>query len=152
MTEQVQVMIDSDSEQAVDEKVINLLMGIKDDVGALRGEVGELRGTLQARPCITHQQEIRDLHARVDGVDARVDEIKQKDLPEFRTALSALDWWSKARNKVLAALIMTLLGIAGAVVGDLLKEALQKAPATSMQMVPPASASPAENSFPIIQQ
>lgn len=112
-------------EATVDERVVTLLVDIQTRVGALQGDVGQLRGELSGRPCVAHAQEIQRLHMRVSAVDRRVDAIHAEDLPEIRQSIAGLDWWRSGRNKVIAAVLVALLGVAGAVAGDLLLDAVR---------------------------
>ena len=112
----------------MEERVITLLLGIKGDVGALRGEVGELRGTLQSRPCLLHQEEIRDLRGKAADVDGRVDLLHQKDLPEIRQALALQAWWSTRRGKLMASLVGLLLAIVTGVTTALVVRGLEAEP------------------------
>ncbi len=129
----------------MEEKALTILIGIKDDVGKLRGEVGELRGVLTSRPCMLHQKELKDLHERIDGVDERVSKIKEKDLPAIRQSVSELSWWQKGRNKVIAAIMVAVMGALGTVVAEVVKDALssQKAEAAEVTARDLAPAVPA---------
>lgn len=133
-------MGDEQARRAMDDKGLAILLGIKDDVGEIRGTVGRLEGQMASLPCGLHSSAIRNLETKIDAVDARVAEIREKDLPEIRQRLAVLDWWRSNRNKLIAAILVALLGVAGAVAGDLAKDALKSTPAGSV--VPAAQAAP----------
>jgi len=81
------------------------------------------------------------LSTRIEAVDAKVDQIKQTDLPEIRQQVAVLGWFSTVRGKVAMAILVAFLGLVGAVAGSLIRDALHASPPVSL--VSPASAAPA---------
>jgi len=106
------------------EKAIGLLMDIKSDVGSLRGDVGELRGELRSRPCFLHQAELTALGTKIDAVDLRVDAVDAK--------VAKLGWG----RALLVAALVGILGLVGAVAGDVIKDILKGGTAKAAEVQP----------------
>ncbi len=116
----------------MNDKAIELLLEIK-------GDLGRVEGKLDSRPCLLHQQELRDLNTKIEAVDTKVDGLGKR--------VDSLDWWSRGRNKLIAAIAVALLGLASAVAGDLLKDYFKPAAVQARESVnPPGTPDKAPNS------
>jgi hypothetical protein len=92
---------------------------LTDTLGEIRESVGRIEGAMTRLPCPGHSSDIAALRADVE-------EIRGKDLPEIRQRLAILDWWKSGRNRIIAALLVAILGVIGAVIGDIAKDAIRK--------------------------
>lgn len=81
-------------ETKMDDTVVGLLLGLKE-------QVGRIEGKLDSRPCLTHAE-------RMTGIEARVDTVE---------AVVAKQGWGRA---LLIAALVGLLSILGVITGNAL--------------------------------
>ena len=112
--------------------------GMRGEISEVKGDVGEMRNQVsdlqqgQARvetkllgfPCAIQADQIKSLEVKIGAVDNKVDDIRSKELPAIHQQLIALDWWKSHKNKAFVAVAATLLGVAGAIAGSLLKDVI----------------------------
>lgn len=113
---------------------------LTDTLGEIRESVGRIEGAMTRLPCPGHSSDIAALRADVE-------EIRGKELPDIRQRLAVLDWWRSGRNRIIAAILVMLLGVVGAVIGDVAKSYLRdRTPVQTFapMLPPPANAATKE--------
>ena len=109
-----------EEEMQLESSVLTILMDLK-------AAVGRVEGKLDSRPCMQHQQDIRDLSARIDKTDSRVDVVEKQQVMSI--------WWATKSGKILAAFIGLLLAVTTGTVTALVLSSVQlnKANAAEVQ-------------------
>ena len=118
----------------MEDRALEILLKVKDDVADTREAIGRVEGQMSRLPCSVHASEIVSLQQEVS-------DIRTKDLPELRQDVAILAWFRKGRNKIAAAVLMALLGLAGSVGGAILIKKF-------IPPDPPAAAAPAPIATP----
>ena len=86
-----------------------LLLEIKDEIGAMRGEVGEIKGSLQSRPCEAHADNIQKLNARFN-------QVTEVEIPAIRQQLAVRAWFVSGRSKFAAVLCAIVIAVSSGVI------------------------------------
>ena len=135
------------------------LMSIKGDIGELKGlkdDVAEVKkasdGLLQATATIrsdievmktvrlAHQNDITMLSNRIGVLDQKLENMHTVEIPAIKEQLEVHSWFASNRNKMVAAVGVALLGVAGSVAGSYLGDVIKGTPAS---LVPSAGANTA---------
>ena len=90
-------------------RVEDALLALSNDIGLVRESTGRIEGQLTRIPCAQHSASITALRT---------------DISEIRSQLAVIGWLRTVRGKILAAVLVALLGVAGAVAGDAIKTTL----------------------------
>ena len=149
--------------------VAETLLQLTRDVGSVKSDVGEIKGTVQSLPCPTHSETMHSLRTeiarvdskvdtrvaavelKVDGVDQKIVAIHTKDLPAIRESLAVIGWFNSSRRKVLGVVFVAAIGLLGSVLGGIILSKINASSATAAPIpsiastpspIPPAAALP----------